>query len=105
MKKKRFPEEEIIAVLKEGDSGIATPELCCKRDIIAGTYYRWKSKYGGTEISDAKRLRTLEEGNCRLRKAEISFCMAKNNRWALTTATDPSFLQLAFTCQARPMAV
>lgn len=68
MKNKRFTEEQIIAVLKEGDSGLATPELCRKHGISAGTYYRWKSKYGGMEISDAKRLKALEEENRRLKR-------------------------------------
>jgi putative transposase len=68
MKRKRFTEEQIIGVLKEGEGGMATPELCRKHGISEGTYYRWKSKYGGMEVSDAKKLKSLEEENRRLKR-------------------------------------
>ena len=69
MKGKRFTEEQIIGILKEADSGIPIPDLMRKHGICEGTYYRWKAKYGGLEISDARRLKALEEENRRLKRA------------------------------------
>lgn len=68
MKKSRFTESQIINILKEGDSGMKIEELCRKHGISNATYYNWKSKYGGMEASDVKRLRELEEENNRLKK-------------------------------------
>lgn len=68
MKRKRFTEEQIIGVLKEGEAGTATPELCRKHGISQGTYYRWKAKYGGMDVSDARKLKSLEEENRRLKR-------------------------------------
>ena len=65
MKRSRFTEEQIIGVLKEGESGITVAEICRKRGICEQTYYRWKAKYGGLEVSEARRLRWLEEENRR----------------------------------------
>ena len=67
MKKSRFTEEQIIAVLKEHEAGIKPQELCRKAGVSEQTFYRWKSKYGGMEVSDAKRLKALEEQNRRLK--------------------------------------
>lgn len=69
MKGKRFTEEQIIGVLKEAENGIPVPDLLRKHGICEGTLYRWKAKYGGLEISDARRLRGLEEENRRLKRA------------------------------------
>ena len=60
MKKKRFSEERIIRVLKEGEAGAKTPELCRKHGISEATFYNWKGKYGGMTVSDARRLEELE---------------------------------------------
>ena len=63
MRKSRFSEEQIIAVLKEAEAGIARDELCRRHGITKGCFYRWKGKFGGMEVSEAKRLRALEEEN------------------------------------------
>ena len=68
MKGKRFTEEQIIRVLKEGEGGARVSDLCRQHGISEATYYRWKSKYGGMEVSEAKRLRALEEENRRLKQ-------------------------------------
>ena len=68
MKRSRFSEEQIIAVLKEQEAGMATAEVCRRHGISSATFYKWKSKFGGLEVSDARRLRTLEQENSRLKK-------------------------------------
>ena len=67
MKRKRFTEEQIIAILKEAEGGVAVNDLVRQHGIAPNTYYRWKSKFGGMEVSDAKRLRALEQENTRLK--------------------------------------
>jgi putative transposase len=66
--KKRFTEEQIIGVLKEAEAGKKTSDLCRQHGITEPTFYRWKSKYGGMELSDAKRLKSLEDENRRLKR-------------------------------------
>jgi putative transposase len=66
--KKRFTEEQIIRVLKEHEAGVKTAELCRKHGISDATFYNWKAKYGGMDISDAKKLRVLEAENAKLKK-------------------------------------
>ncbi len=68
MKRKRFTEELIIRALKQHESGVKVAELCRELGIVEQTFYRWKSKYGGMDIYEAERLRTLEEGNAKLKK-------------------------------------
>lgn len=68
MKGKRFKEEQIIGILKEAESGQALADLTRKHGISEGTYYRWKAKYGGMEVSDAQRLKALEDENRRLKR-------------------------------------
>jgi len=67
MKKARFNEEQIISVLKEHEAGMATGELCRKHGISDATLYNWKKKYGNLTISEARRLKTLEDENRRLK--------------------------------------
>jgi len=68
MRGKRSTEEQIIGVLKEAEAGLPVAELLRKHGIAQGTLYRWKAKYGGMEISDAKRLKGLEDENRRLKR-------------------------------------
>ena len=68
MKRKRFTEEQIIGVLQEGEAGLAVADLLRKHGISQGTYYRWKAKYGGLDINEARRLKALEMENRRLKR-------------------------------------
>jgi putative transposase len=68
MKGSRFKEEQIIAVLREQESGAKTAEVCRKHGISSATFYKWKSKYGGLDVSDARRLRLLETENAKLKR-------------------------------------
>lgn len=68
MKKSRFTESQIVSILKESDAGMKVEELCRRHGISSATYYNWKSKYGGMEASDVKRLKELEEENARLKR-------------------------------------
>ncbi len=68
MKRSRFTEEQIIAILKEGEAGAKTADLCRRHGISDATYYHWKAKYGGMEVSDARRLKALEDENRRLKR-------------------------------------
>jgi putative transposase len=68
VRKSRFSEEQIIGILKEQHAGLPVAEVCRKHGISDATFYTWRSKYGGLEISEAKRLKTLEEENRKLKK-------------------------------------
>ena len=68
MKRSRFSEEQVIAILKEQESGVATADLCRRHGISSATFYKWKAKFGGLDLSDARRLRALEEENARLKR-------------------------------------
>ena len=68
MKRKRFTEEQIIGVLKEHEAGAKTADLCRKHGISDATFFKWKAKFGGMEVSDARKLKALEEENRKLKK-------------------------------------
>jgi len=68
MKRKRFTEEQIIGILKEAEAGAKSIDLCRRHAISEQTFYRWKAKYTGLEVSEARRLRTLEHENTRLKR-------------------------------------
>jgi putative transposase len=68
MKRSRFSEEQIIAILREHEAGVKTDEVCRKHGISSATFYKWKAKYGGMDVSDAWRLRALEDENSKLKK-------------------------------------
>ena len=68
MKRSRFTEEQIIAILREQEAGAATAELCRRHGISQASFYNWKAKFGGMDVSEAKRLRSLEEENARLKR-------------------------------------
>jgi putative transposase len=68
MKRSRFSEEQIIGILREHEAGMKTDEVCRKHGISGATFYKWKAKYGGLEVSDARRLKALDDENRRLKK-------------------------------------
>ncbi len=68
MRRSRFREEQIIGVLREQEAGARTADLCRKHGISPATFYKWKAKFGGLGVSDVARLRTLEDGNGKLKR-------------------------------------
>jgi len=68
MKRRRVTEEQIIAILKEQETGVAITELCRKHGVSSASFYAWKAKYGGLDVSDAKKLKALESENAKLKK-------------------------------------
>ncbi len=75
MKKTRFTETQIVSILKQQEAGISTREIAREHGISEATFYNWKSKYGGMETSDVKRLKELEEENARLKKMYADLAM------------------------------
>jgi putative transposase len=68
MRKSRFTEEQIIAILGEQERGLTTAEVCRRHNVSSATFYKWKAKFGGMEVSDARKLKGLEDENRRLKK-------------------------------------
>jgi putative transposase len=68
MRGSRFKEEQIIAILREQEAGSATAEVCRKHGISSATFYKWKARYGGLDVSDARRLKALEDENAKLKR-------------------------------------
>ena len=68
MKRSRFNEEQIIGILREQEAGSPTADVCRKHGVSSATFYKWKAKFGGLEVSDAKRLKALEDENAKLKK-------------------------------------
>lgn len=88
MPRKRFTEEQIIGVLKEAEAGVKIPDLCRQHGISDGTFYTWRAKYGGLTVSEARRLKALEDENRRLKQVvaeqvldiqALKFVLAKNS--------------------------
>jgi putative transposase len=77
MRRSRFSEEQIIGILKAAESGQKVADVCRENGISAGTYFRWKAKFGGLEVSEARRLRELEEENRRLKHAVAELTLDK----------------------------
>ena len=91
MKKSRYTEEQIIAILKQHEAGVKTSDLCREHGISDATFYNWKAKYGGLDVSEAQRLRQVEEENRRLKGlvADLSLdkealkAVIRKNGWSL----------------------
>lgn len=91
MKKSRYTEEQIIAILKQHEAGVKTADLCREHGISDATFYNWKAKYGGLDVSEAQRLRQMEEENRRLKALVANLSLDKEalkavirkNGWSL----------------------
>jgi putative transposase len=89
MRRGRFTEDQIIGVLREHEAGVKTADLCRKHGISDATFYNWKSKYGGMTVSEAARLRTLEDENRRLKKLLAESMLDVSALKDLLGKTDP----------------
>jgi putative transposase len=68
MRRSRFSEEQVIAILREQESGVSTADVCRRHGISSATFYKWKARFGGMEVSEARRLKALEDENARLKR-------------------------------------
>jgi putative transposase len=68
MKRSRFTEEQIIGILREQEAGVPVADLCRKHGLSSPTFYKWKAKYGGLDVSEARRLKALEDENAKLKR-------------------------------------
>ena len=68
MKRSRFTEEQIIGILREQEAGVATAEVCRRHGVSSATFYKWKARYGGMDVSEARRLKALEDENAKLKR-------------------------------------
>ena len=68
MRRSKYGEEQVIGILKEHDAGLSTAEICRRYGVSNATFYKWRSKYGGMEVSDARKLKALEDENRKLKK-------------------------------------
>ncbi len=68
MKRSRFTEEQIIGILREQEAGVPVADLCRKHGLSSPTFYKWKAKYGGLDVSEARRLKALEDENTKLKR-------------------------------------
>ena len=90
MRRTRFTEDQIIGVLREHEAGVKTADLCRKHGISDATFYNWKAKYGGRTVSEAARLRTLEDENRRLKKLLAESMLDVSALKDLRGKTDPA---------------
>lgn len=87
--KKRFSDEQIISILREAEAGVSARELCRKHAISDATFYTWRKKFGGMEVPEVKRLKSLEEENARLKKLPLKPCWIRRRfRWLWAESTD-----------------
>ena len=86
--KKRFSDEQIISILREAEAGVSARELCRKHAISDATFYTWRKKYGGMEVPEVKRLKSLEEENARLKKLLAECWIRRHSRWLWGESTD-----------------
>lgn len=77
MRKSRFSDAQIIAIIKEHDAGVATKDLCRKHGVSTNTFYKWKAKFGGMELSDVAKMRSLQDENRRLRQVVADLVLEK----------------------------
>ena len=78
MKRTRFSEEQIIGVLREHEAGAKTEEVCRRHGVSSATFYKWKAKYGGLDVSEARRLKSLEDENRRLKQLVADLTLDKH---------------------------